>query len=271
MTSPLLRGTKCDPLFYMSKKSIDNILYVLFGLLLLLGVFLIYKFYTLKERKQAEFYRNNPPIARPLPTAIAPGKRPQIQRKTTFRPKIKQTKTHFKQTKKRIEAQSKVAKNRFESLAHINLKWPQDLNYLEIDLDDNMLVVYGYNHESNTGLTAAARPKTTSMEEVMLYLKTEKDDIPNLDGRKIQNYSNPVNIPFANMKPGIESIEVMQADLDDGSKANFGIINRKDKKGSYIFVYTAPQSQLENDGYFDAIFDSMQVLEESTKAKHKRK
>ena len=115
-------------------------------------------------------------------------------------------------------------------------------------------------------MTAFARPALTNFKEVEKYLKEDINTIPNLNGKKIVSLGKPQSIPEAKNRKGIGDIQVAKAKLAKGETAHLAIVNRKDGKGSYIFVYTAPGGKLENnDGYVEQIFNTLRALPQDKK------
>ncbi len=232
------------------------------------GAVLLYKFYTLEPAEQGDIA----PIAKGR--LVKPEQRRYRPNTENQKPRLLSARARKKidapkvSIKKQIEIKSQISKRRFNKQTFLKVPLPGHLNYIDVDIEDGVKTIYGYNSHSKEALTAAARPGPTTIEEVRQYMKEESDAIPNLNGKKLSNFSEPQSIPGASRKKGISQIDVMSADTDDGQKVHFALVNRKDKKGSYVFVYTAPPGRLDsNDGYLDKIFSQIEAMDPPQKSK----
>ena len=239
----------------MPHDTLEKILYGIFALMLCLGVVLLYKFYTLKSEGQGDIA----PIAmgqlvKKVPKVWNSSNQPNIKRPISAR-QAKTDPTPKMGIKQKAEIKSNISKRRFAKQTFLKVPLPGHLKYIDVEIEEGVKSIYGYNYHSKEGLTAAARRGPLTMDQVKQYLKEDKDAIPNLNGKKLSNISEVKRIPAAGRKKGIESIEIISADTDKGQKAHVALINRKDKKGSYVFVYTGPPGRVgNNDGYIDQLF-----------------
>lgn len=253
----------------MSKNTVDMALYILLGLLLLAGMVLVYKFYTLKQDRQAEIAATQLPRYQPQqPTTFKAPRKKRIKQPKSFKDNIKPLVVEKVQGPKaptleeKQQILSKVTQRRFSKVAHLKIKLPESLKYVQTDIEDDMASIYGYNHVTKEELTALARPSLTSTEEIQQYLKYDKDAIPNLNGHEVTNLSKPQNVP-GSARRGFSGVQVMNATMDNGHIAHVAVANRSDKKGSYIFVFTAPAGTIENnDGYVEKIYRSIKAMPE---------
>ena len=159
--------------------------------------------------------------------------------------------------RRKAKLQSNLVQRRFHQQAFIQIDWPESMDYIEVDIEDDMKSIYGYNHFTGEELTAFARPALTTMAEVKLYLRNYADLVPNLEGRKISQLSTPRGVKGVDANPHIGNIQWMKGRLDGDKPVYFAIVNRQDNKGSYIFVFSG--SSLEsNDGYVEKIYESIE-------------
>ena len=249
----------------MSKKPNDSLNYAIAGFLLLSGIAVLYKFYTLTSYRQGETG-----IGIPLPKVIRDSglleKNQVVEPKLENAPKkVRNMPKNYEPLKmthdKKRRRMTLVTKRRFTTVSRIKANFPEDMDFVPIDIEDGMASIYGYNQHTGTGLTAVAREGTTTTQEVKQYIKEFPQALPNLNGKKIKSIGITRKDSKAKRIEGVDSIELTQGELSSGERIAFAVVNRKDEKGSYIFVYSGPKSQIDNnEGYLDEIYRTLRVL-----------
>lgn len=254
----------------MVEKDPPNNLYFAVILLFIGGALLIFNFYTSKLSKQGEIPTNvagqGDVRTDSLPESASDKADDTKKVPTKFKLTTKGQRKKLFTTEKRLRELSKIAKRRFKKTARVSLSWPQDLSYTEVDGEDGVKTIHGYNPQTGVSLDALARPRPTDLSEIKKYVTQNDLYIPGLNGQKVRGLHKVNGLEEIPKKPGIGSIELLQGSTKSGDKVVFALINREDKKGSYLFVYTGPQKQFDqNDGYFEKLYQDLKVLPINTK------
>ena len=125
--------------------------------MLCLGVVLLYKFYTLKSEGQGDIA----PIAmgqlvKKVPKVWNSSNQPNIKRPISAR-QAKTDPTPKMGIKQKAEIKSNISKRRFAKQTFLKVPLPGHLKYIDVEIEEGVKSIYGYNYHSKEGLTAAAR------------------------------------------------------------------------------------------------------------------
>ncbi len=58
---------------------------------------------------------------------------------------------------------------------------------------------------------------------------------------------------------GIADVTVWQGTSGDGSQVNVVFARRSDQMGSYMMILNGPQSQIDNEGRYEQLLDSLKA------------
>lgn len=187
---------------------------------------------------------------------------PQVRLGTTPPPREKRVivppTTNELQTQRSIEAVQSFTKDAF-----IKAPLPANFNYTKLDMPEGFVGIYGFDSQSKARVTGLAHNRTATPEEVARFLKTDADSIPNMAKNQLSHISPPETLPQLPMESGLNAGKLWHGALQNGEQVAIVYLERSDKKGSYLFVLSGPNSYFErNDGAFDSLYDNARTLDE---------
>lgn len=163
--------------------------------------------------------------------------------------------------KDRLSALSAESVSEFSRTAHIELEPPGSFKFHSLDLEDGFAGIYGVDSGQGAKLTGLAYNQVATEEQVVAFLKSDADSFPNLANNPIAQMSAPEKLPPPNLESGFSGASVWNGKLQNGDSVAAVLIERADKKGSYLFVLSGPDAYFKNnDGAFDSIYERAKAL-----------
>ncbi len=251
----------------MSKKGQSNyeqILLLIIGLMLLavIGLFIHNK------RRQSEHSQKLLQTAKKMSSTIAAENnkkssvssslpiKSSLQNENSSATKAPQPESFETQLQKKSLANFK----RFTDIAHLNFDLPRQMQLEFLDLDENILAIYGHDHVTKSNVTALAYGKDASPDQAINFLRSETAMLPNLAGTEITHLNPAQQLPTPNPETGLKAGTMWTGQLKNGNEVNIVFLRRQDSQGTYMFVYTAPPSFFrDNDGAFDKLYENVRA------------
>ena len=161
----------------------------------------------------------------------------------------------------RLNQHSQKTLKDFANQVRLQVQFPQDLQYLPYEMDDDMPGMHGYSGTSNTNLIALAYPKDASPEQALSFLKSQLSSLPGTKGLVFRSLSKGEALPETASGSGLRKGTVWSGTLSNGQELHAIQLRRSDGKGTYMFIYSGPPEYFRgNDGAFDHVYDTARAL-----------
>lgn len=153
-----------------------------------------------------------------------------------------------------ITQQEELLKN-FKNKIRLDINLPSDMRFDELDLDADVAAMQGNTHDRKLAILAA--PTTASPQVVASFLQENKSRIPMLGNYDFKISGDIKSVP-APKNSGISKISVIPGGEKNGSLIYAALIERSDKKGTYLFLMEGTPSYFENyEGDLDNMLSSL--------------
>jgi hypothetical protein len=152
-------------------------------------------------------------------------------------------------------AESIRVQTEFQKIAQANIPLPEDLIYRDLEIDDKMASVYGFNSATKVGLSMLAYPKEATPKEAIDFFRESASLFPNTAEERIVNVNEPREMPAA-PGSGIRGATWWSGETQAGTKLHIVLIRRSDGMGSYMMVMTGPPAYFDNnEDRFEQMFN----------------
>ena len=154
-----------------------------------------------------------------------------------------------------IEHQKKIV-NDFKNLTKMNVKFPPDFKFKNLDIDDQVAGIEGVSAKGDRKLVILATPSNPTPGVIAGYLADQKGNIPALADHNFKISGKVENVEVPPGK-GIAKITLIPGGEKDGTKIFAAHLQRTDGKGSYVFIMRASQNYYDNyEGEVDSMLES---------------
>jgi hypothetical protein len=168
---------------------------------------------------------------------------------------VKEPINHFKESIKRQE----VIKNTFLNNVKADIELPEDMDYLNIDADEGIGVIYGKSKVGDREFAMLATRKRVNMNLETKYLRENSDMLHLLRNLKISTKLSTKNIK-APRGSGLKSVSYTKLGQTGGKTVYSVLTSRSDNRGSYMFLMKADESfYKDNDGYLNKLLSSLKA------------
>lgn len=192
------------------------------------------------------------------PTPKAVEERPVIKGSDTLTKKYLDS-VGFQKSKFDYLIEQDAMKKRFKKKVKIHIDLPPHLDYIELDMEDSVAAIYGSNSASEQEFAMLATDKKVNVEDVMQYLKDSADALPLIKSHTFQ--PDKMATVKAPESTGLGNLKIIPSSESDGKGAFAAIAERKDGKGTYLFLMEAPSP------YFDQNEEGLELMLKSIKTK----
>ncbi|MES2526368.1 MAG: hypothetical protein V4598_04750 [Bdellovibrionota bacterium] len=158
----------------------------------------------------------------------------------------------------RRKAQAKLIRE-FKKKVHIDMEFPQAMEYLDLDLDQNVAGIIGTSLDGKKTFAVLATNQKVSLSEALDYVKASQQSFPFMKNHKFMT-DKIVSFP-APESTGLKPLTIVPATSHKGQGLYVALSERKDSKGTYLFMIEAPYH------YFDANEDGLERMLGTVKAK----
>ncbi len=143
----------------------------------------------------------------------------------------------------------KIIRQEFKNLIKADFEMPENLDYVNMDLDEGIAGVFGTGRGDILGFTALAKEGSISTKMAVGYLNDSSSGLPfsgkvQFSEKAIMKINNP---------PGTNIREVL---VYESSNPSFkaALLKRSDNKGTYLMILEAdPLLYSNNEGYLDKL------------------
>lgn len=149
---------------------------------------------------------------------------------------------------------------KFKEKIKLKINLPKNLDYVDMDMEDNIAGLYGSNLKGDKSFVVLATTGDVSMKDAVGYLNESKKAFPLLEDHKLLpekaiSFSPPKSTGMGEMK-------IIPATSANGTTVYAAMGERADGKGSYMFMMEAPEKFFqESEGTLDQMMMSMQAQE----------
>lgn len=149
----------------------------------------------------------------------------------------------------------------FKEQARVNFDLSKEMNFAKLDLEhDRMIGTFGVTNSKDEGLAILATDTRVNDRLLMAYLRDYADELPNLRGKKVTWSKQPEVFPQMEGS-GLSGAKIWLGQGIDGKPVAAAYVERLDRKGHYVFVYSTNNVQsLQNDGFFDEIYSTLKAV-----------
>lgn len=147
----------------------------------------------------------------------------------------------------------------FKKKSHIDLEFPVAMDYLDLDLDDNVATILGTSLDGKKSFAVMAAPMKVSTDQAINFLMDNKAAFPFLKDHKFlpeQTKTFP-----APESTGLKPLTIIPGSTTKGQGIYMALAERKDGKGTYLFMMEAPY------WYFQHNEDGLEKMLGTVKAK----
>ncbi len=156
------------------------------------------------------------------------------------------------------KAQAKLIRD-FKKKVHIDMEFPQAMDYLDLDLDNNVAGIIGTSLDGKKTFAVLATNQKVSLSEALDYVKSSQQSFPFMKNHK---FMTDKSVTFAAPEStGLKPLTIVPATSHKGQGLYVALSERKDSKGTYMFMIEAPYH------YFDANEDGLERMLGTVKAK----
>lgn len=155
------------------------------------------------------------------------------------------------------KAQDKLIRN-FKKKIHLDMEFPVAYDYIDIDLDENVAAMIGTSLDGKKSFTVIATNQKVSVEDAIKYVKSSTDAFPFLSNHRFLDKKISFTPPEST---GLKPLTIVPASTHQGQGLYVALTERKDNKGTYMFMIEAPYQ------YFDANEDGLERMLGTVKAK----
>ncbi|PIP93359.1 MAG: hypothetical protein COW00_20315 [Bdellovibrio sp. CG12_big_fil_rev_8_21_14_0_65_39_13] len=155
--------------------------------------------------------------------------------------------------------EQELLKTDFQKTIKANVKLPENLKYTQLDLEDGIGGLYGTDASGQNEFAMLGTEKSATLDQIVDYLNNSQGALP-----QVRNGDFPNRPVIRKITPpsgrGISSIQVIQGKKSSDRMLYAAIVERSDRKGTYVFVMKAPTSFFDtNEGMLDSMLESLQV------------
>lgn len=146
----------------------------------------------------------------------------------------------------------------FKNLVKLEVMLPSNIEFVNVEMDDGVAAIYGSNLGQDKQLAVFAARGKIKLSQAVDYLEESQKGIPILEKRKF--LVDQVQTIKAPESSGLGDLQVIPTTEKDGKAAYGALVERKDGKGTYLFLMEASADYFENQE------ESLEKMLQSAKA-----
>ena len=163
--------------------------------------------------------------------------------------------------KQQVAEEQKTLQSEFLKQIKLQMKLPDNMHFEKMDLDDFATGVYGVSTLEQKQFAIIAANKSATTNEVVGYLNELKDSIPMLGNRTLTINEGDIKKIDAPSDSGLGTFTIIPAGQVGTSELYAAYVERKDKKGSYLFLMSAPAAVFhQNEGALDDLMNKTKTV-----------
>ncbi len=149
--------------------------------------------------------------------------------------------------------------NEFQSEARLKLSIHPNYNLQKIDLDDNVMSVYGSSLDGKQKLAVMAAKGNFTIEQIEAFINENKQALKFSNNKVFVAYDKPQVFPGLDGS-GISKVTVFRGTEVEGRILNAAYIQRSDNQGSYLLLLESENSYVDNvEGEIDSMYSSLKA------------
>jgi hypothetical protein len=127
----------------------------------------------------------------------------------------------------------------FRKKTHLNVELPQGFTYLDFELDEQVVALSGKSFNRDQNVAVLASTLTGSTLDVLKYVASNSDSFPYMKGYAlILSQSQTIAAPSSS---NLNDLTIVPSNEKNGRRLFTAITERKDGKGTYVFMMEAPR------------------------------
>lgn len=163
--------------------------------------------------------------------------------------------------KQQVAEEQQTLQSEFLKQIKLQMKLPDNMHFEKMDLDDFATGVYGVSTLEQKQFAIIAANKSATTNEVVGYLNELKDSIPMLGNRTLTINEGDIKKIDAPSDSGLATFTIIPAGQVRTSELYAAYVERKDKKGSYLFLMSAPAAVFhQNEGALDDLMNKTKTV-----------
>lgn len=159
-----------------------------------------------------------------------------------------------------IKQASLLAQQAFENTSHVDIAFPEELTYMNLDLDDGIAGIQGFNTQLQVNISILAKEGNYTPDQLPAFMQDYGAYIPGYNTAYTDKLSKQEpERPPAQSGSGLNSPYVWS--IHDGGKTIIvAMVQRSDGKGTYLAVLNGPSSYFDNnEDRYDAIYSQIRA------------
>lgn len=159
-----------------------------------------------------------------------------------------------------IKAASEAAQNGFKTETHLALTLPDELTYRNLDLDEGIAGLSGYNTQLQVNISLLAKAGNYGPKDLPGFLQDYGAYIPGYNTSYTDRLSkDEPDRPSAQPNSGLNSPYVWS--IQDGKNTvTVALVQRQDGQGTYLAVLSGPTSYFDsNEDRYDSIYSKIRA------------
>ncbi len=127
----------------------------------------------------------------------------------------------------------------FRKKTHLNLELPQGFTYLDFELDEDVIALSGKSFNRTQNVAVLASTLKGSTLDVLRYVASNSDTFPYMKGYILSpGQSQTILAPSSS---NLKDLTIIPSNEKNGRRLFTAITERKDGKGTYVFMMEAPR------------------------------
>lgn len=148
--------------------------------------------------------------------------------------------------------------DQFSQISRVKIKLPTNLQYKELDFDENVAVLYAQHPIGKRKLAVLATKGKVNVDTALKFVNDSKSHLPIVRGNGFQ-ISGAIQNVKAPEGSGLKNIQVLPGPTEDGLTTYAVHAERADGKGTYLFMMQDRSLAFEIESEFDAMIDTVKA------------
>lgn len=146
----------------------------------------------------------------------------------------------------------------FKALTRLDIDLPGGMDYIPLDLDDEVATISGTSFDQERRFTMFASKRKVSVPEALQFLEVNREALPLIQGyrflpRKAFHWAAPP-------QSGLGEFTIIPATTVKGKTVFGALSSREDGAGTYLFLFEARAGYFdENEGFFEGLLQSLRT------------
>jgi hypothetical protein len=189
----------------------------------------------------------------------APAKKEKRKLKPEELPRLDHTGIDRTRIEHGLRQQALVKK--FKQTVQLDFELPFRMEFTEVDLDDEVAAIYGVTSAGDKELAVMAAARRVTVKEAAEFLRENRSALPMLQDHTLRPEKSFLVPPRPGT--GLGALRVIPADASGGKTIYAALAERRDGKGTYLFMMKAPGAFFENqEGTLELMLQQVKTRDE---------